>query len=146
LLDAGARKHRAAGTLGLTSFEGGAARGGRGAAGGRARAAGAAAGDAAAGDAADDAAAGDAGRPLPGLDLATLLDAGAYHTARDEPGRIRPGTLQARLACGLVGCDHRAWLRQAGAPVPATPAPPPTCEQAPGTDAHAAMSGARVSS
>ena len=122
--------------MGVTLFEGGAARGGRGAAGGRGRASGAA----------DDEAAGDAGRPLPGLDLATLLDAGAYHTARDEPGRIRPGTLQARLACGLVGCDHRAWLRQAGAPVPATPAPPPTCEQAPGTDAHAAMSGARVSS
>ncbi|KAK9839270.1 hypothetical protein WJX81_004900 [Elliptochloris bilobata] len=38
---------------------------------------------------------GDAGRPLPGLDLATLLDASAYHTTRDAPERIRPGTLQA---------------------------------------------------
>ena len=39
---------------------------------------------------------GDVGRPLPGLDLATLLDASAYHTTRDAPDRIRPGTLQAR--------------------------------------------------
>jgi len=87
--------------VGVTLFEGGAARGGRGAAGGRGRASGAA----------DDEAAGDAGRPLPGLDLATLLDAGAYHTARDEPGRIRPGTLQARPRTrprGAVRASHAA--------------------------------------
>ncbi len=45
---------------------------------------------------------GDEGRPLPGLDLATLLDASAYHTTRDAPERIRPGTLQAR-AVSRVG-------------------------------------------
>ena len=39
---------------------------------------------------------GDVARPLPGLDLATLLDASAYHTTRDAPARIRSGTLQAR--------------------------------------------------
>ena len=33
---------------------------------------------------------------LPGLDIAFLLDAAAYHTDRDTVDRIRPGTLQAR--------------------------------------------------
>lgn len=46
---------------------------------------------------------GDEGRPLPGLDLATLLDASAYHTTRDAPERIRPGTLQVRgLLCRVI--------------------------------------------
>jgi len=32
---------------------------------------------------------------LPGIDVAFLFDGTAYHTARDETSRIRPGTLQA---------------------------------------------------
>lgn len=32
----------------------------------------------------------------PGLDIAFLLDAAAYHTDRDTTARIRRGTLQAR--------------------------------------------------
>ncbi len=31
---------------------------------------------------------------LPGLDMASLLDSGAYHMQQDVPERIRPGTLQ----------------------------------------------------
>lgn len=31
---------------------------------------------------------------LPGVDMASLLDSGAYHMAQDSPDRIRPGTLQ----------------------------------------------------
>ena len=31
---------------------------------------------------------------LPGVDIATILDAEAYHTDRDASGRIRNGTLQ----------------------------------------------------
>ena len=34
---------------------------------------------------------------LPGLDVAFLLDAAAYHTHQDTLERIRPGTVQARL-------------------------------------------------
>lgn len=55
---------------------------------------------------------GDVGRPLPGLDLATLLDASAYHTMRDAPDRIRPGTLQARRGL-CVPAPRRVWLRTA---------------------------------
>ena len=33
---------------------------------------------------------------LPGLDIAFLLDASAYHTDRDTVDRIKPGTLQVR--------------------------------------------------
>ena len=33
---------------------------------------------------------------LPGLDVASLLDAASYHTRCDTPERIRPGSLQAR--------------------------------------------------
>jgi hypothetical protein len=37
---------------------------------------------------------------LPGLDMASLLDSGAYHMHADVPERIRPGTLQVRsLLC-----------------------------------------------
>ena len=31
---------------------------------------------------------------MPGLDIASLLDAASYHTSRDRPERIRPGSLQ----------------------------------------------------
>ena len=31
---------------------------------------------------------------LPGVDMASLLDSGAYHMSQDLPERIRPGTLQ----------------------------------------------------
>ena len=31
---------------------------------------------------------------LPGVDMASLLDSGAYHMSQDVPERIRPGTLQ----------------------------------------------------
>ncbi len=34
---------------------------------------------------------------LPGIDIATILDAEAYHTDRDASNRIRPGTLQVCL-------------------------------------------------
>lgn len=40
---------------------------------------------------------GGLGGTLPGVDIAFLLDAGAYHTPLDIPERIRPGTLQVRL-------------------------------------------------
>ena len=33
-----------------------------------------------------------------GIDLAFIFDGTAYHTARDEMARIRPGTLQVRCA------------------------------------------------
>lgn len=35
---------------------------------------------------------------LPGLDMASLLDSGAYHMHADVPERIRPGTLQVNSA------------------------------------------------
>ncbi len=35
---------------------------------------------------------------LPGLDMASLLDSGAYHMQQDLPERIRPGTLQVMSA------------------------------------------------
>ena len=34
---------------------------------------------------------------LPGIDIAFIGDGTAYHTARDEVDRIRPGTLQVSL-------------------------------------------------
>ncbi len=34
---------------------------------------------------------------LPGVDIAFLLDSGAYHSTRDVPERIRPGTLQVSI-------------------------------------------------
>ena len=59
---------------------------------------------------------GDVGRPLPGLDLATLLDASAYHTTRDAPDRIRPGTLQARRgACVPAPCRGSSRAAQGSA-------------------------------
>ena len=45
---------------------------------------------------------------LPGVDIATILDAEAYHTDRDASHRIRNGTLQARQLpntdCSFMGC------------------------------------------
>ena len=35
---------------------------------------------------------------LPGIDMASLLDSGAYHMQQDVPERIRPGTLQVTAA------------------------------------------------
>jgi hypothetical protein len=37
-----------------------------------------------------------AGTRSAGIDIAFIFDGTAYHTARDEVSRIRPGTLQAR--------------------------------------------------
>ena len=37
---------------------------------------------------------------LPGIDMASLLDSGAYHMQQDVPERIRPGTLQVTAAAG----------------------------------------------
>lgn len=34
---------------------------------------------------------------LPGIDVASVLDATAYHTHQDNINRIRPGTIQASL-------------------------------------------------
>lgn len=34
---------------------------------------------------------------LPGIDMASLLDSGAYHMQQDVLERIRPGTLQVRI-------------------------------------------------
>ena len=51
---------------------------------------------------------------LPGVDIATILDAEAYHTDRDASSRIRNGTLQverySRVTCGLRNqcLAHRA--------------------------------------
>lgn len=41
---------------------------------------------------------------LPGIDIAFHFGGTAYHTARDEQDRIRPGTLQARrhTACWVA--------------------------------------------
>jgi len=35
---------------------------------------------------------------LPGVDMAFLLDSGAYHMVKDLPERIRPGTVQVDTA------------------------------------------------
>jgi len=35
---------------------------------------------------------------LPGIDMASLLDSGAYHMQQDVLERIRPGTLQVRIS------------------------------------------------
>lgn len=35
---------------------------------------------------------------LPGVDIAFLLDSGAYHMLVDVPERIRPGTLQVSVS------------------------------------------------
>lgn len=53
---------------------------------------------------------------LPGIDVAFIFDGWAYHTNRDAPGRIRPGTLQAmgapplrcRLTAGPTSAPSKA--------------------------------------
>ncbi len=39
---------------------------------------------------------------LPGVDIAFLLDSGAYHSTKDVPERIRPGTIQVSTMPNLV--------------------------------------------
>ena len=46
---------------------------------------------------------------LPGIDIAFIGDGTAYHTARDEVDRIRPGTLQVSLG------RLERWLCKGGA-------------------------------
>ena len=44
---------------------------------------------------------------LPGIDVATILDAEAYHTNRDASHRIQPGSLQVRLLEQQVSCCNK---------------------------------------
>ncbi len=50
---------------------------------------------------------------LPGLDIAFLLDSGAYHMLADVPERIRPGTLQVTLLCILITMSAATIICQA---------------------------------
>jgi hypothetical protein len=45
------------------------------------------------------------GGDLPGVDIAFLLDSGAYHMQQDMPERIKPGTLQVSSSI-----DHSCML------------------------------------
>jgi hypothetical protein len=61
---------------------------------------------------------------LPGIDVAFLFGGTAYHTARDEAARIRPGTLQAMGQ--NMGAAVAEFARVLGAGAPALrPAAPP---------------------
>lgn len=54
---------------------------------------------------------------LPGLDVAFLLDASAYHTPLDTPERIRPGTVQVKLGPRQGGdCSSAAHVARPRSP------------------------------